>query len=166
MRLDKFTTKFQQALSDAQSLAVGGDQQIGGKALRAVCAKFTQAARAGLFAHLDQVLGVKAQAAPGFNHSAQGFHVDAVLALVVGNAASVPATVLFGEIPGAGAFFPFLVKPANDIAVAVAKNRGQMAALNALGEEKGRQCFRVCHQFAGKAHRLEGGSHFLFEIGL
>ncbi|AXS79669.1 ATP-dependent chaperone ClpB [Dechloromonas sp. HYN0024] len=27
MRLDKFTTKFQQALSDAQSLAIGGDQQ-------------------------------------------------------------------------------------------------------------------------------------------
>ena len=28
MRLDKFTTKFQQALSDAQSLAVGNDQQF------------------------------------------------------------------------------------------------------------------------------------------
>ncbi|MGB8301812.1 MAG: ATP-dependent chaperone ClpB [Azonexus sp.] len=28
MRLDKFTTKFQQALADAQSLAVGGDQQF------------------------------------------------------------------------------------------------------------------------------------------
>ena len=28
MRIDKFTTKFQQALSDAQSLAVGGDQQF------------------------------------------------------------------------------------------------------------------------------------------
>ena len=28
MRLDKFTTKFQQALSDAQSLAIGGDQQF------------------------------------------------------------------------------------------------------------------------------------------
>ena len=28
MRLDKFTTKFQQALSDAQSLAMGGDQQF------------------------------------------------------------------------------------------------------------------------------------------
>ena len=28
MRIDKFTTKFQQALQDAQSLAVGGDQQF------------------------------------------------------------------------------------------------------------------------------------------
>ena len=28
MRYDKFTTKFQQALSDAQSLAVGNDQQF------------------------------------------------------------------------------------------------------------------------------------------
>ncbi|MBK6907773.1 MAG: ATP-dependent chaperone ClpB [Rhodocyclaceae bacterium] len=28
MRIDKFTTKFQQALADAQSLAVGGDQQF------------------------------------------------------------------------------------------------------------------------------------------
>jgi ATP-dependent Clp protease ATP-binding subunit ClpA len=28
MRLDKFTTKFQQALSDAQSLAIGNDQQF------------------------------------------------------------------------------------------------------------------------------------------
>lgn len=28
MRVDKFTTKFQQALSDAQSLAIGGDQQF------------------------------------------------------------------------------------------------------------------------------------------
>ena len=28
MRFDKFTTKFQQALSDAQSLAVGGDNQF------------------------------------------------------------------------------------------------------------------------------------------
>jgi len=28
MRLDKFTTKFQQALADAQSLAIGGDQQF------------------------------------------------------------------------------------------------------------------------------------------
>ena len=28
MRLDKFTTKFQQALADAQSLALGNDQQF------------------------------------------------------------------------------------------------------------------------------------------
>ena len=28
MRFDKFTTKFQQALADAQSMAVGGDQQF------------------------------------------------------------------------------------------------------------------------------------------
>src|SRR5574343_2041858 len=28
MRLDKFTTKFQQALADAQRLAIGGDQQL------------------------------------------------------------------------------------------------------------------------------------------
>ena len=28
MRFDKFTTKFQQAVSDAQSLAVGNDQQF------------------------------------------------------------------------------------------------------------------------------------------
>ena len=28
MRLDKFTTKFQEALSDAQSLAIGSDQQF------------------------------------------------------------------------------------------------------------------------------------------
>ena len=28
MRIDKMTTKFQQALSDAQSLAVGGDNQF------------------------------------------------------------------------------------------------------------------------------------------
>ncbi|MCB1890755.1 MAG: type VI secretion system ATPase TssH, partial [Rhodocyclaceae bacterium] len=28
MRFDKFTTKFQQALADAQSIAVGGDQQF------------------------------------------------------------------------------------------------------------------------------------------
>ena len=28
MRIDKFTTKFQEALSDAQSLAVGADHQF------------------------------------------------------------------------------------------------------------------------------------------
>jgi hypothetical protein len=28
MRFDKFTTKFQQALADAQSIAVGNDQQL------------------------------------------------------------------------------------------------------------------------------------------
>ena len=28
MRIDKFTTKFQQALADAQSLAIGNDQQF------------------------------------------------------------------------------------------------------------------------------------------
>ena len=28
MRFDKFTTKFQQALADAQSLAIGRDNQI------------------------------------------------------------------------------------------------------------------------------------------
>ena len=28
MRFDKFTTKFQQALADAQSIAVGDDQQF------------------------------------------------------------------------------------------------------------------------------------------
>ena len=28
MRIEKFTTKFQQALADAQSVAVGGDQQF------------------------------------------------------------------------------------------------------------------------------------------
>ena len=28
MRIDKFTTRFQQAISDAQSLAVGNDQRV------------------------------------------------------------------------------------------------------------------------------------------
>jgi ATP-dependent Clp protease ATP-binding subunit ClpB len=28
MRLDKFTTKFQQALAEAQSIAIGNDQQF------------------------------------------------------------------------------------------------------------------------------------------
>ena len=42
MRFDKFTTKFQQALSDAQSLAVG---TITSSSSRSICSGFAQRCR-------------------------------------------------------------------------------------------------------------------------
>lgn len=84
----------------AQAQAVGCHQQVGREPFAVFAAQFAQACRAGFLTHLDQVLGIEAQAATLRQHVGHRLHVDRVLALVVGDAAAVPAPVKLGELPG------------------------------------------------------------------
>src|SRR2546430_443891 len=62
--------------------------------------------------------------------------IDGVLALVVDHTAPVVATIFLGHGPGREARMPARIKPADDIAVAVAKHGRQGRVLDPLGVEK------------------------------
>ncbi|MCY1528037.1 hypothetical protein D9M68_631270 [compost metagenome] len=84
----------------AQARPVRSDEQVGREQGAVFIAQLAQAHGAGFLAHFDQVFGVEPQLAARFQHQPQGFHIDGVLALVVGNAAAVPAAFRFGQRPG------------------------------------------------------------------
>src|SRR5918994_239423 len=74
---------------------VGGQEQIGLQFLAVSLAHLPQVGRADLLAGLDDEFGVEAElAAAGLTHGTQGREIDAVLALVVGGAATVDALAL------------------------------------------------------------------------
>src|SRR4029453_5514555 len=71
---------------------VGGDEQVRLQLLAVGLADLPQVGRADLLAGLDDELDVEAElAAPGLAHGPQGREVDAVLAFVVGGAATIDA---------------------------------------------------------------------------
>src|SRR5581483_12244952 len=69
--------------------AVRGEKQIGLERIAMRGADAAQIRRAGFLAHLDDELGIEAElAAARIAHAAQGGQENAVLALVIGNAAA------------------------------------------------------------------------------
>ena len=93
----------------AQARSVGGHEQVGIEQCFVGLAQLAQARRAGFLAHLDQVLGVEAQTPARVQHVGQRLQVDRVLALVVGDAAAVPAAIGLGQRPGRQAGLPIPV---------------------------------------------------------
>jgi hypothetical protein len=116
--------------------AVGADEYVGAEQLLVLGAELPQPRRARLLAHFDEVFGVEAEPAAGLEHRLQGGDVDGVLALVVDNAASVPAVAALGEDPGREPLVPFVVEAADHVAVAVAEHGRKCRVLMPLGEEE------------------------------
>ncbi len=129
-------------------------------------ADLAQSRRAGLLAHLDQPFGVEAEPTARGNHRAHGGDADGVLALVVGDAATVVAAVLFREHEGREPLRPARLEPADDVAVTVAKHGRQMRGLDALRGEERPARFRMREQPAAEAQRLERRHHLGIEITL
>ncbi len=148
----------------AQARAVRGDQQVGGQQVAVLGAQFAQPHRAGFLAHLDQVLGVEAELAARLQHQPQRLHVDGVLALVVGNAAAVPAAFGLGQRPRRQAFLPFPFQTTNHIAVPVAQHRGQGRILDAFGVQERRQRLRMRQRAAGESQGLERRTDLVLQI--
>ena len=98
----------------------------------ALCAahQLCQALGARLLARLDDELGVEAEAAAALGaHRIECCHVERVLALVVGGAASVEAVAVARDDPRAFAFGPLVLLAADDVAVAVAQDGRQAGRL-------------------------------------
>src|SRR5687768_12587551 len=103
-----------------QARPVGGDQHVGTEQVPLPRAQLTQARRAHLLAHLDQILGVEAEPAADFEHGAKRADVDRVLALVVDHAAAVPAVTALRQTPRRETLTPAVLKASDDVAMAVA----------------------------------------------
>ena len=148
-----------------QARPVRGDEDIGREELLVRGAEFAQAGRAVLLAGLDQQDGVEAQRAALLEDGGQGRDVDAVLALVVGRAAAVPAVALLGQDPGVEARPPLVVVAAHHVAVAVAHHGGQLVALVAARDQEGPAALeRVVVDRAVEAERLQDRRHLLGEV--
>ena len=132
-------------------------------------ANLAQSRRAGLLAHLDQPFGVEAEPAARGEHRPHGGDTDRVLALVVGNAATVVAAVRFRERERREPLRPAGLEPADDVAVPVAKHGRQIVGLDALRAQERSARFRVRQHPAAEAERFEGrhdlGGEIVLQLG-
>ena len=149
-----------------QARPVRGDEHVRGEQVAVVAAHFAKAQRTDLLAHLDEDLGVEAEAAPRVQHRLQGGDVDGVLALVVGGAAAVPAIAPFGQAPRRQAFEPLVVLAAGDVAVAVGEYRGKAVRFVAFGKEEGAcRRHRVLQDAAAETEFLQTRLHLVDHVG-
>jgi hypothetical protein len=104
--------------------------------------------------------------AAGFADGTQRRHVDAVLSLVVGGAAPVPAFALGHQGPRRKPFAPMGVLPADDVAMAVAQDRREGRVFDAArDEERAAGRHRIGDLLANEAQRLERGRELFAQVG-
>src|ERR1700730_9620214 len=96
-RIGAAVAEIDRRLLDRNPRAVGADERIGAKQRAMLVADSRKPRRAGFLAHLDQPFGVETEPAARGEHRAHGGDADRVLSLVVGDAATVIAAVLFDE---------------------------------------------------------------------
>ena len=126
-------------------------------------AKLAQSGRAHFLSHLDQNLGVEAEApALGDDRGERG-DVDAVLSLVVGRAAAVKTRALDGQRPGRKARSPQIVEAAHGIAVPVDQNSDRGVILHAFRNQE-RRARWVVEDVRREAERGEARHHLVVEI--
>ena len=113
-------------------------------------AQFAQAHRADLLGHLEQDFAIEAERAAFREHRRQRADIDAVLALVVGGAASVDALALDHDLPRRQSRPPEIVETANGVAVAVDQRGDEVRIFHALGHQD-RRPERIVEHAAGEA---------------
>ena len=147
--------------------AVGGDQHVGGEPILLRHGQIAQAGGAAFLARLDEQLGVEAEpSASRRHHRGEGCDVDAVLAFVVGRAASIPAIALDDERPGAEPLAPGALLAAHDVAMAVDQDGRQIGAFLALGDqERAEAGDGIVQDRARKAQLRQIGRDLLLEVG-
>src|SRR5216684_7454402 len=154
-RIGAAVAEIDRRLLDGNARTIRADQRVGGKQQAMLGANLAQSRRAGLLAHLDQPFGVEAEPAARREHRPHGGDADGVLALVVGDAATVIAAVPFGERERGKPLRPAGLEPADDVAVTVAEHTGQIGGLDALRAKERPACLWVRQQPAAEAQRLE-----------
>ena len=128
-------------------------------------AQLAQPRRAGFLAHFKQQLEVEPQApVAGLEHLLQGGEVDAVLALVIGGAAAVPALAFQGQIPRVEAFAPLLGIAWHHIAMAVAEHGAQRRVFQARGNQERPTGLRVAQHLAVKTQALQQRLDFFHQV--
>ena len=75
-----------------------------------------------------------------------------MLPLVIDDTAAIPERPAFGQHPGREALGPFAILPADDIAMAIAKNRDQRRVLDPLGHKKRAAGLGMGHHPALETH--------------
>ena len=143
--------------------AVRGDQQIRPQEFILVLgAKLAQSGGAHFLSHLDQNLGVEAEAPTLGDDRGERGDVDAVLSLVIGRAAAVKARALDGQRPGRKAAPPQIVEAAHGIAVPVDQNRDRGVLHAFRDQERGTRW--VVENARRKSERGEARHHLVVEI--
>ena len=118
---------------------VGGQEQIGAQRVAVLLADLAQAGGAHFLAHLHQQLeGIAQPALAHCQHLLQCRQIDAVLALVVGRAAAIPAVTVHHHLPGLQAGAPLGGVAAHHVAMAVAEHGKRRVGLGAFGKQEGR----------------------------
>ena len=126
---------------------------------------------AGQYADLREAgAGRTAALAGGLSHRqhlGQGGEVDAVLALVVGRAAPIPALALDLQRPGVQAGAPAAFLAADHVAMAVGEEGGKGRVLDPAGHQH-RPAARVGvgQHLAGEAQGLQAGADLAAQVGL
>src|ERR1700710_2308245 len=96
-----------------------------------------QAGRAHLFTGFDQQLQVEAEpSAPCIEHGLERGKVDAVLAFVIGGAASVPAIARNGDLPRRQPIAPLRVVAPYNVAMPVGQACRQGGPLVAMSDQE------------------------------
>src|SRR5215475_12307647 len=126
-------------------------------------AKLAQSGGAHFLSHLDQNLGVEAEAAALGDDRRERADVDAVLPLVVGRAAAVKARALDRQHPGRKAHPPQIIEAAHGIAVAVDENGDRGVILRAFRHQEWWTRW-VVENARRKSERGEARRHLLVEI--
>ena len=144
--------------------AVGGEKEIGGEKLAMAGAKLAQARRTHFLSRLDQELGVEAEPAARAQHGGERAHIDAVLPLVVGGAATIEAFASLLEPPGRELVDPLSLQATNDVAMPVSQYRGRRTLFLPFGEEQRPSTRGVGEEAAVEPQQLQAWPHLPFEI--
>jgi len=147
-----------------QPRAVRGDQHVGAKARAFPLAHGAQARRPRLLARLEEDAHVEAEPAARFQNACERRQVHAVLALVVGGAAAVPAIAVDGEAPRREAVPPLRVVPQHDVAVTVGEDRRQRVVLVPLGDQERSAGSRMAREAPREIHRGERGTDVVLQV--
>src|SRR5205823_3081919 len=124
-----------------------------------------QPRRSDLLAGLDQKDRVETKPTTHLQHQFERRHVDRVLTLIVGGAATVEPLAHRFEFPGRKAFMPLRLEAADDIAMAVAKDGRRGTRPAPLGDQHRTAVHGIVDQLARKPEPRKGRRDLISEIG-
>ncbi|CAH0325967.1 hypothetical protein SRABI106_04552 [Rahnella aquatilis] len=156
----------QRRAHSTQARAVGGQENVGAELVVIIAAQFGQPRRADFFTHFEQQFAVKAETATTcFEDLFQRRNINAVLAFVVGAAASVPAVTFFFQRPWRQITAPVVIVAEHHVAVAIAQYGGQFAVFNARSnQERTVGGMRIFHAEQAETHRRKCRFNLFIEI--
>ena len=125
-----------------QARAIRGQEQVRLQIIGVIAAGLVETGRAHFLAHFENHFQVAAQLAPcRLDGGGQRAQVDAVLALVVGGTATVPAIAIRAQLPGRTVLLPAAFLAVDHIAVAIHEHRHRVIRFDAACQQQRRCAF-------------------------